>query len=158
MKKYPTTKEGLEKKKQELSEIVNVLLPNIINDVKDARAQGDLSENADYQFAREKQRELEARRDQLREEIDNAEIISVDDTDEVKLGSFVTLFLGFKNKEEEYHIVGSTEANPIEYKISNDCELAKAILGHKVGDTVTVKSNKQYDVKIIAISKESKNK
>jgi transcription elongation factor GreA len=157
MDKIFVTKEGFDKLNEELNDLVHNQLPQILKEVEEARAQGDLSENADYDAARDKQAKTQGRIDQLREQIANAEIISTNgNTDEVKLGSYVTLFLGFKNKEEEYHIVGSTEANPLDFKISNECELAKAILGHKVGETITVKSNKQYDVKIVSISATSK--
>ncbi len=158
MDKIFVTKEGLEKLKAELNDLVNVQLPLILNEVTEARAQGDLSENADYDAAREKQAKVNGRIDQLREQIANAEIISTDgNTDEVKIGSFVTLFLSFKNEEEEYQIVGSTEADPSKFKISNECVLAKSILGHKVGETITVKANKPYDAKIVSISSKAKN-
>lgn len=157
MAKIYLTKEGLESLKNELNDLVNVQRPKVLVELEEAKAQGDLSENADYDAARAKQAEIEGKINELREKISNAEIISTDGaTDEVKLGSYVTLFLSFKNKEEEYHIVGSTEANPLEYKISNECELAKSIMGHKVGETVTVKATKQYDVKIVSISAKSK--
>ncbi len=157
MAKIYLTKEGLESLKNELNDLVNVQRPKVLVELEEAKAQGDLSENADYDAARAKQAEIEGKINELREKIANAEIISTDGaTDEVKLGSYVTLFLSFKNKEEEYHIVGSTEANPLEFKISNECELAKSIMGHKVGETVTVKATKQYDVKIVSISAKSK--
>lgn len=157
MAKIYLTKEGLESLKNELNDLVNVQRPKVLVELEEAKAQGDLSENADYDAARAKQAEIEGKINELREKIANAEIISTDGaTDEVKLGSYVTLFLSFKNKEEEYHIVGSTEANPLEFKISNECELAKSIMGHKVGETVTVKATKQYDVKIVSISSKSK--
>lgn len=153
MAKFYLTKEGLESLKNELNDLVNVQRPKVLLELEEAKAQGDLSENADYDAARAKQAEIEAKINELREKTTNAEIISNDgSTDEVKLGSYVTLFLSFKNKEEKYHIVGSTEANPLEYKISNECELAKSIMGHKVGETITVKATKQYDVKIVSIS------
>ncbi len=157
MAKIYLTKEGLESLKNELNDLVNVQRPKVLVELEEAKAQGDLSENADYDAARAKQAEIEGKINELREKIANAEIISTDGaTDEVKLGSYVTLFLSFKNKEEEYHIVGSTEANPLEFKISNECELAKSIMGHKVGETVSVKATKQYDVKIVSISSKSK--
>ena len=157
MAKIYLTKEGLESLKNELNDLVNVQRPKVLVELEEAKAQGDLSENADYDAARAKQAEIEGKINELREKIANAEIISTDGaTDEVKLGSYVTLFLSFKNKEEEYHIVGSTEANPLEFKISNECELSKSIMGHKVGETVSVKATKQYDVKIVSISSKSK--
>lgn len=152
MEKIYVTEEGLEQLQKELRNLIDVVKPQIIQELKEARAQGDLSENADYDAARARQAEVEAKITELTEKIENAEVISTDSNKSsvVKMGYYVCLKLSYNNKEEEYHIVGSTEANPKELKISNECALAKAIIGHKVGEVVTVKATKQYSVEILS--------
>ena len=95
--KIIVTKEGFEKLKAELRNLIDVIRPEVIQELKEARAQGDLSENADYDAARARQAEVEARINQLTEQIDNAEIIDADSkiSDVVKVGLFVVLY-GFK--------------------------------------------------------------
>ncbi|MDD6301945.1 MAG: transcription elongation factor GreA [Bacillales bacterium] len=156
MEKIIVTQEGYEQLQTELRHLIDVVKPEIIQELKEARAQGDLSENADYDAARQKQAEVEAKIAELTEKIENAQIISTSSkkSNEVKIGSYVLIRLSYNNKEEEYHIVGSTEANPKALKISNECALAKAILGHTVGETVSVKAVKPYSVTILSCSAE----
>ena len=145
------TQEGYDELNQELDNLVNVKRPANIIAIKEARAQGDLSENADYDAARNEQAEIEGRIRQLEQMLENAQIIKEVSKDRVGLGSTVAIqYLDDDDDEEdEYKIVGSQEADPFESKISNESPIAKAILNKKVGDIVTVDSpNGSYQVKI----------
>lgn len=147
------TQEGLEELKKELDELVLVRRPEIINALKDARAQGDLSENAEYDAARTDQAIVESRIKELEVMLENAVIITEVNTDVVSIGTKVTLEYVEDEEEEEYSIVGSSEADPFTNKISNESPIAKAIMGLKVGSVVSVESpNGKYDVKILAIN------
>ena len=147
------TQEGLDEIKKELDELIQVRRPEIINALKDARAQGDLSENAEYDAARNDQAVVEARIRELEAMIEKAVIITNVNTDVVSIGTKVTLEYVEDEEEEEYSIVGSSEADPFTNKISNESPIAKAIMGLKVGSVVSVDSpNGKYDVKILAIN------
>ena len=137
------TKEGYEEAKKELDYLINVKRPENIIAIKEARALGDLSENADYDAARNEQAELE----------DKIKIIDEISTDKVGVGNTVKIsYLDDPDDTDEYKIVGSQEADPFESKISNESPIAMALLGHKVGDTVSVESpNGSYEIKIIEI-------
>ena len=148
------TKEGFKKLNEELRNLIDVVLPEVIEQLKEARAQGDLSENADYDAARNRQAEVEGKIAQLQNQIENAKII--DDSDDknanvVKIGYYVTIRDLSDGSETRYQIVGSTESDPVNLKISNECMLAKSILGHKVGEVVQVKVVRPYDVEILKI-------
>ena len=148
------TKEGFKKLNEELRNLIDVVLPEVIEQLKEARAQGDLSENADYDAARNRQAEVEGKIAQLQHQIENARII--DDSDDkianvVKIGFYVTIRDLSDGSETRYQIVGSTESDPVNLKISNECMLAKSILGHKVGEVVQVKVVRPYDVEILKI-------
>lgn len=146
------TEEGLEEIKKELDELKLVKRPEVINALKDARAQGDLSENAEYDAARNEQAIVESRIKELETMIERAEIITKVDNDVVSIGSKVTLEYVDDDESEEYYIVGSSEADPFSNKISNESPIAQAILGLKVGEIVSVESpNGKYNVKIVAI-------
>ena len=146
------TQEGLDEIKKELDELKLVKRPEVISALKDARAQGDLSENAEYDAARTEQAIVEARIKDLEVMVENAVVITKADTDKVAIGAKVTLQYIDDDDTVEYSIVGSQEADPFENKISNESPIAKAILNKKAGDTVTVESpNGTYDVKIISI-------
>ena len=147
------TNEGLEEIKKELDELKLVKRPAVINALKDARAQGDLSENAEYDAARTEQAIVESRIKELEVMLENAVIITNVNTDVVSIGSKVTLEYIDDEEEEEYSIVGSKEADPFSNKISNESPIAKAIMGLKVGSVVSVDSpNGKYEVKILSIS------
>ena len=147
------TEEGLEEIRKELDELKLVKRPEIINALKDARAQGDLSENAEYDAARNDQAIVEARIKDLEVMLERAVVISKVDTDVVSIGTKVTLEYVDDEDTEEYSIVGSQEADPFANKISNESPIAKAIMGLKVGSIVSVESpNGKYDVKILAIN------
>ena len=147
------TEEGLEEIKKELEELKLVKRPEVINALKDARAQGDLSENAEYDAARTEQAIVESRIRELEAMIENAVVITKVDTDVVSIGTKVTLEYVDDEDTEEYSIVGSQEADPFTNKISNESPIAKAIMGLKVGSVVSVDSpNGKYNVKILAIN------
>jgi len=147
------TEEGLEEIKKELDELKLVKRPEVINALKDARAQGDLSENAEYDAARTEQAIVEARIKDLEVMLERAVVITKVDTDVVSIGTKVTLEYVDDEDTEEYSIVGSQEADPFTNKISNESPIAKAIMGLKVGTVVSVDSpNGKYDVKILAIN------
>lgn len=145
------TQEGLEQIQEELNKLRNEDRPRIIQALKDARAQGDLSENADYDAARAEQAAVEGRIQELEYMVDNHKIIEVS-KDVVGMGSTVVIKYVDDNEEETYKIVGPTEVNINENKISNASPIGKAISGHKKGDTVDVESpNGSYKVKITGI-------
>ena len=147
------TDEGFLELEEELNELKNVKRPEVIKALKEARALGDLSENADYDAARDRQAKVEARIADLEVMLANYELIDTSKTKSkvVRIGSTVTLLFMDINKEFEYSIVGTTEADPLNGKLSNETPLAEAIIDHKVGQTVTVNVDKPYDVKIVAV-------
>ena len=146
------TKEGLEEVTKELDELKKVQRPEIIKAIKEARALGDLSENADYHAAREEQAVVEGRIQDLEYMVDNAVIITEEKSDKVGIGNSVKIKYVGENDEEEYKIVGSLEADPFSNKISNESPIAKAIIGKKKGSIVTVDSpNGKYDIEILEI-------
>ncbi|MBE6150027.1 MAG: transcription elongation factor GreA [Firmicutes bacterium] len=146
------TAEGLEEMKAELDNLINVKRPEVINALKEARALGDLSENAEYDAARNEQAIVEGKIKELEVLIENAKVISEVSKDAINVGSKVKLLYLEDDETEEYSIVGSKEADPFANKISNESPIAKAIMGKKVGDTVTVDSpNGKYSVKIVEI-------
>ena len=147
------TQEGLDELRKELDDLILVKRPEVINALKDARAQGDLSENAEYDAARSEQAVVEARIKELEAMLEKAVIITKTNTDVVSIGTKVTLEYVDDDDTEEYSIVGSSEADPFANKISNESPIAKAIMGLKVGSIVSVESpNGKYDVKILAIN------
>ena len=159
MEKIYVTKEGYESLKAELRYLIDVERPQVLQEIKEARAQGDLSENADYDAARDKQAIIEAKITELTEKIENAQIIATTGSSNVvKIGCYVVLKFSNNLPEAEYHIVGSTEVNPKENKISNECALAKAIMGAKTGDVVSVKALRPYDVDIVYCGMKSSKK
>ena len=148
------TDEGFLELETEFNELKNVRRPAVINALKEARALGDLSENADYDAARAEQAQVEGRIQDLEKIIENAVIIEKRTTDSVSLGTTVKIiYIDDDDDEvEEYRIVGSTEADPSNNKISNESPLAKAIMNAKTGEVRTVESpNGSYDVEIIEI-------
>ena len=146
------TQEGLDNLKKELDDLINVRRPENVQAIKEARALGDLSENAEYDAARNEQAVIEARIKQLEKMLENVSIISDVSTDSVSIGNTVTIKYVDDDEEDEYKIVGSQEADPFESRISNESPIAKALFNHKVGDIVTVDSpNGCYEVEITAI-------
>lgn len=146
------TSEGLEELKKELDYLKTTRRPEVIDLLRDARALGDLSENAEYDAAREAQREVEGKIVQLQAMIENAVVIENAEKDEVSIGCKVKIRYVEDDEEEEYSIVGSQEADPFANKISNESPIAKAIIGKKKGTTVTVESpNGNYSIEIMDI-------
>jgi transcription elongation factor GreA len=141
-KVFPMTQAGKEKLELELEQLKTVKRKEVVERIKIARSFGDLSENSEYDSAKEEQAFVEGRITTIENMIRNAKIIDSDElsSDSVSLGSSVT-FVELPNGDEEtYTIVGSAEADPFEGKISNDSPIAKSLLGRKVGDEVTVQT------------------
>ena len=146
------TKNGLEELQAELDDLKQHVRPEVISQIKEARAQGDLSENAEYHAARDRQGQIEARIKELEYLVDNATIIEEGKKNEVSVGSTVEIKYIDDDEIEEYSIVGSTEADPFENKISNESPIALGIMGKKVGDRVTIDSpNGSYDIEVVSI-------
>lgn len=151
--KYYVTEEGLQDLKNELQELIHVTRNEVIEELKAARAQGDLSENADYDAARDHQAQVESRIKELEHMVRNAEIINESkSTKYVRLGSTVELEEMDTGNILTYSIVGSVEADPLNGKLSNATPLAEAILDQKVGSVVSVNATIPYEVRIIKIS------
>ncbi len=148
------TSEGFLELEAELTELKTVKRPEIIEAIKEARAQGDLSENADYDAARAEQAIVETKINELEHILGNAKIIEKNKAkDKVNIGSTVVIEYQNDNETEEYQIVGSMEADPFENKISNESPIGKTILNKKVGDVLSVESpNGSYNIKIVNIS------
>ena len=147
------TADGYLELETELNELKNIRRPEIIKALKEARALGDLSENADYDAARNEQAQVEAKIKDLEYQLEHATIADVKkDSSKVGLGSVVTIKYD-DGEEEEYKIVGSMEADIFNGKISNDSPLGKALINHKKNDKVTVESpNGGYDIIISNIA------
>lgn len=144
------TQEGYEALLRKYEELKQEQKDNIIA-IQDARAQGDLSENADYDAARDAQARIAAELKEVEENIKNAEIISTEETN--NLGKNVKVRFLDDGLEETYMIVGTLEADPMIQKISSDCPLGKAILHSKKNDVVLVKTEdgERFEVKILDI-------
>ena len=154
MEKFQLTKEGVAKLEAEYRHLLDVVRPQNTKDIVDARALGDLSENADYDAARDAQARTEGRIQEIENILSNYELIKEKgSTKAVQIGSCVTIKMIDFDEEETYEIVGVIEANPLENKISNEAPLAKAILGHKIGEIVEVEVARPYKVEILAIEK-----
>ncbi|MCF0218024.1 MAG: transcription elongation factor GreA [Malacoplasma sp.] len=157
-KKNLMTQSGKEELEKELHHLINVRRPEIIKQIQEAREQGDLSENADYDAAKNVQAQVEARIKEIQNALSNIKIISnpKDKTSDnvVHVGSTVTIKDFQDNKNYTYKIVGPIESNPEQNKISNECALAKSIIGKQVNDEAYVKGVEEpYKVKIIDIKK-----
>ncbi len=152
-KEFLLTSEGFLELETELNNLKTNDRPRIIEAIKEARAQGDLSENADYDAARDEQAKIEARIQELEYMLEHAKIIEKAKGDKVTVGTVVTVEYIDDNEEEVYSIVGSMEADPFENKISNESPIGKAIMNKKVGDIISVESpNGNYDIKIVNIA------
>ena len=144
---------GLKDLKAELDDLINVKRPANILSIKEARSLGDLSENADYDAAKNEQAQIEGRIKTIEKMLENVEIIKDVPKDKVGLGSTVGIkYVDDPDDTDEYKIVGSQEADPFEGRISNESPIAKALMNHKLGDVITVESpNGNYEVEITAI-------
>ena len=142
MKKNILTYEGLKQYEDELEELKVVKRKEVAQKIKEAREQGDLSENAEYDAAKDEQRDIEARIEELEKLLKNAEVVDEDevDLDKISIGCKVKILDVEFDEELEYKIVGSTEANSLKGKISNESPVGSALMGHKVGDVVEVET------------------
>lgn len=139
-KTFPMTLEGKAKLEEELENFRLVRRPEVINRIKIARSYGDLSENSEYESAKDEQAFVEGRIAQIENMLQYAEIIDNDDVaaDEVALGRKVTFKELPDEEPESYMIVGESESDPLSGKISNESPMAKSLIGHKIGDKVNV--------------------
>ena len=142
VKKNILTYEGLRKYEDELHELKVVKRKEVAQKIKEAREQGDLSENAEYDAAKDEQRDIEARIEEIEKILKNAEIVDEDEvnTDTINVGCQVKILDCEFDEELIYKIVGSTEANSLKGKISNESPVGKALIGTKVGDVVDVET------------------
>ena len=141
-KKHILTYAGLKQYEDELQNLKVVKRKEVAQKIKEAREQGDLSENAEYDAAKDEQRDIEARIEELEKILKNAEVVVEDevDLDKINIGCIVKILDVEYSEELDYKIVGSTEANSLKGKISNESPVGKALIGHKVGDTVEVET------------------
>lgn len=137
-KKIILTNDGLKKLEEELENLKVVRRKEVAAKIKEARMQGDLSENAEYDAAKEEQAEIETRITQIEKMLRNAEVIDEDElnTGKVNLGNTVVLWDNEFEEEITYTLVGSAEADPMQGKLSNESPLGMAMLGHSVGDII----------------------
>ena len=142
MERVPITREGLEKVKAELAHIKSVERPENIKAIEEARAHGDLSENAEYHAAKERQSFLDGKITELESVIGKAEVIDIDEgpTDRVVFGRTVLLYNIDSDKEITYQLLGPYESDPERGKISVNSPIGQALIGHEVGDEVKVKT------------------
>lgn len=160
-KKNILTKEGLDALEAELEDLRINKRAEIAEKLKEARAQGDLSENAEYDAAKDEQRDIEARIKEIEQILKHVEVVDGNegDADAVNIESVVKLLDIEFNEEFEYKIVGSVEADILSGKISNESPLGKALIGARKGDTVTaVTENGEIQYKILDVKKAKKKK
>ena len=150
---FELTAEGYLELESELNELKNVRRIEVINALKEARAQGDLSENADYDAARNEQAQIEARIKELEYKLEHSKIVDTKNNGSgASIGSIVTI-KDEDGEEEEYKLVSSIEADPFNNKLSVESPMGLAIKGHKVGDIVLVESpNGGYNITILNIA------
>ncbi len=160
IKKKVITYEGLKALEDELEDLKVNKRKEISEKIKEAREQGDLSENAEYDAARDEQRDIEARIVQIEEILKNAEVVDIDDvksdikSGKINIGSKVTVLDVEFNETEDFKIVGSTEANILEGLISNESPLGAALIGHKKNDVVEIETpGGLLNYKIIKVEK-----
>lgn len=141
-KKNILTYAGLQKLEEEIHDLKVNKRKEVAEKIKEAREQGDLSENAEYDAAKDEQRDIEARIEEIEKILKNAEVVLEDevDADKINIGCKVCVFDMEYEEEMQFFIVGSTEANSLQNKISNESPVGKALLGAKVGDVVSVES------------------
>ncbi len=141
-KKNILTYAGLKKYEEELADLKVVKRREIAQKIKEAREQGDLSENAEYDAAKDEQRDIELRIEELEKLLKNAEVVVEDEIelDKISVGCEVKVYDVEYEEEMDFRIVGSTEANSLKGKISNESPVGKALIGCKVGDLVEVET------------------
>ena len=154
-KKNILTYEGLKKLEDELQDLKVNQRREIAQKIKEAREQGDLSENAEYDAAKDEQRDIEAQIVELENILKNAEIIQDNDKskDKIKMESVVKLHDVEYDEDIEYTIVGSSEADSLNNKISNESPLGAALIGKKVGDTVKIEAPVgEIEYKVVSVN------
>ena len=150
------THEGLLELEEEVQDLKVNKRREIAQKIKEARAQGDLSENAEYDAAKDEQRDIEARIEEIEEILKHAEVVLDDegDSDRVNIGSKVTILDLEDDTEMSFKLVGTTEVNNGGDKISNESPVGRALMGCKVGDVITVETDAgKYQYRIISINK-----
>ena len=155
-KKNILTYEGLKKLEDELEDLKVNKRREVSEKIKEAREQGDLSENAEYDAAKDEQRDIEARIEEIEKILKNAEVVLEEeaDSDKVSIGCIVKIYDCEFEEEMEYKIVGSTEANSLKGKISNESPVGKALIGKTVGESVKIETEEgDIEYKILSISK-----
>ena len=159
-KKNILTYAGLKKLEDELEHLKVVKRKEVSQKIKEAREQGDLSENAEYDAAKDEQRDIEARIEEIEKILKNAEVVVEEevDLDKISIGCKIRIVDGELHEEHEYKIVCSTESNSLKGKISNESPVGKALLGKKVGDTVTVETQVgELTYKVLEIQRAEEN-
>ena len=155
-KKNILTYQGLQKLEEELQNLKVVRRKEVAQKIKEAREQGDLSENAEYDAAKDEQRDIEARVVDIEKILKNAEVVVEEEVelDKISIGCKVKILDVEENEELEYKIVGSTEANSLKGKISNESPVGKALLGAKIGDVVKVETHVgELEYKVLEIQR-----
>jgi transcription elongation factor GreA len=155
MQRIPFTKEGLEKLKKELEHLLKVERPRVIKAIEEARAHGDLSENAEYEAAKERQAFVEARIRELQDKIARAEVIDTSklDNSKVVFGATVRLFDALDGTEKVFKLVGPEEADVDNGRISVTSPVGRALIGKRVGDEVIVKApGRTLEYEVLEIS------
>lgn len=145
------SKESIQELEAELKYLIEVVRPEIIQEIKDARAQGDLSENAEYDAARERQGQVEDKIRELEAMLENVQELKNQQKDIINIGTTVKIKFLTTGTEEVFSIVSSFESDPFENKISTQSPLATAIIGKSKGDVVLVDAPQKYEVEILEI-------
>lgn len=150
-KKKILTYAGLKDLENELEDLKVVKRKEVAQKIKEAREQGDLSENAEYDAAKDEQRDIELRIEELEKILKNAEVVDEDEIDleKINVGCKVKVFDKEFDEELEFKLVGSTEANSLEHKISNESPVGQALIGRRIGETVEVETQAgvmQYEI------------
>lgn len=155
-KKNILTYQGLKKLEDELQDLKLIKRKEVAQKIKEAREQGDLSENAEYDAAKDEQRDIEARIDEIEKILKNAEVVVEEEVelDKISIGCTVRILDCEFDEECEYKIVGSTEANSLKGKISNESPVGRALIGAKIGDTVKVETQVgELEYKVLEIQR-----
>lgn len=141
-KKRLLTYTGLKKLEDELHDLKVNKRKEVAGKIKEAREQGDLSENAEYDAAKDEQRDIEARIEEIEKILKNAEVVVEDevDADKINVGCTVKVYDEEFEEEMEFMLVGSSEANSLQGKISNESPVGRALIGHSIGDEVEVET------------------
>ena len=155
-KKNLMTYAGLQKLEDELHDLKVVRRKAVAEKIKEAREQGDISENAEYDAAMDEQRDIEARIEEIGKLLKNAEVVVDDEIDsgKINVGCTVKVYDEEYEEEMEFHIVGSSEANSLQGKISNESPVGKALIGHSVGDMISVETQAgMIEYKVLSIKR-----